>query len=1102
MAAMAGLSVARAATTHLWSGAGGDGLFSNPANWFSGGTPAPGATVILHFPASGTTQAVMNVAGLIAESITITRTQFTLAGAGLPITVKNVTVASNSTVTFAETLPLRIYSNGCQMVQLSNTTVRLNSPLQGTGSLDLMGWGQFVVGGSLANSNTGPTDIIGVSVRMAKPVGVNAFGGDVEVRSGANLYWDAHQQLPNSGTTLTVDNYYGQGTAVWIGRSETLGTLRLVANPNSFSWETDFNLSFGLLTLSRLELFGVRRVYNAQISIGQALTATNCGLGLQFEAPLNVMASAQGVRVQTDNNPANFYAPISGPSNAVLRFECGGTWEVRLRATNTFEGTTYLDSGGVEIFTPGALGTTNNPTVVGEHGTLVIATNMTLAEPLVLFGTTNEVDEVWPQVGAMVKVYDHTQVTATLSGGMVVSNHVGLSLSAYEDNSLLIVTGVISGPGRIHKFREGVLRFSGSQPNTFTGGFDVWDGVVDLQRPANTTSLPGPATVRSLGTLRSAANHQIADAASVFIRNGGVWDVQNFSETIGNLDFFSSGTVNGFGGALQVNGTISARELGAYATINAPLLLGASGTIADVDDAPSSIPLRFTGNVSGGFLPTLTKTGSGRLELWGANTFLGSAFIEEGTLAMKSASALGGTVAGTTVSDGGVLEVNFPSGIYNEPLSLIDGGVRLNGSGTNIFGGAITLAGLSWIETPFAQSRWLLTNIISGAGDLAKSGPGVLELGGTSPNTYAGYTWLTDGALALNKLNGPAVSGTGLAIGFHPLTFAESAGTVHSLRAGQIGGLTLVGLSAASMWNMNNFSETIGGLAGAGTIDAGSATLTQGAAGVDTVFNGQISGVSGSVTMVKQGAGVFTMLGNIAYPGSTAIAGGKLLVNGTNASLLTTIGAGATLGGSGQLGNVLATGGQVSPGNSPGLLKSGWISWNGATTYRCEIAGTNAGTQYDQLAVTGTVNLGNATLELAVTFAGAVSNRYTIIANDGTDAVGGTFAGLPEGAVFTRGGAQFRISYAGGTGNDVVLTQLAPTDGPHITSIAPFKAGQMTVTGAGLPNQTYEFQATTNLVNPVWETLIIVVTDSSGVLNVLDSDAGEYPMRFYRFALP
>lgn len=1097
------VNLGHAATTHVWSGAGGNGLFSNPANWSSGGAPVAGSTVILQFPASGTTQAVVNVSNLLADSLTITRTQFTLAGTGYPMTVKNVTVASNSTVTFAESLPLEVYATVCHMSHLSNSTVRLQSPLRGTGKLMLTGFGQFLIGGSLANSNTGLTEIIGVAVRMAKPVGVNAFGGDVLVRSGANLYWDAHQQLPNTGTTLTVDNYQGNDTAVWIGHSESLDTLRLVADPGTFyPWDTDFSLGFGLLTLRRLELFGTRRIYDAQISISQALAATNCGLGVQFDAPLSLISSAQGVSVQLDDSYTDFNAPISGPTNASIRFQTtsglGNNCTARLRATNTFLGKAFIDRGTVETYNEKSLGATNGETVIGESGTLVIATNMTLAEPLVMIGSTNSPDEAFFYVTATVRVPDYQPATATLAGAIVVSNHV--EFSTYDPGASLLVSGSISGPGRIQKWGQGTVRFIGSQPNTFSGGFDVRSGIMDLQRAPNVAALPGPVTVHISGTLRSAANHQIADTASVFLSDGGVWDLQSYSETVRNLDFSYAGTVNGFGGALQVNSTISAHDLGAYATINAPLALGVNGTTVDVSDAPSSIPLRFTGNVSGGFSPSLTKTGSGRLELWGANSYLGDTFVESGTLAMKNALALGGTVVGTTVSGGGVLEIGVASSIHNEWLSLNDGVLRVNASGTNTWGGVISVNGISWIETAFANSKWILTNAINGGGDLAKTGPGALEIGGSVPNTYAGFTWVAAGTLFLNKINGPAVPGAGLAIGFEPPTFTEGTATVNSLGAGQVGDSTVVGLGNAATWNLNNFSDAIGALAGAGQIHLGNATLTHGSLGTDTTFSGQITG-TGSISIQKQGAGTFTMTGNNPYSGRTSIVGGKVVVNGTNGTGLVTLVPGATLGGTGQVANISVTGGTVSPGNSPGRLKTGNLNWNQFLTYRCEMSGTNAGVNYDQLSVAGTVSLAGAKLQLVMSFAGAVSNRYTIIANDGTDAITGTFEGLPEGATFFGGGAQFRVSYVGGTGNDVVLTQLAPVLGPQLGAVTRLPDGQIQLTGMGIPEQTYEVHASTNLNTATWINLGAVSADNAGLLQFIDSDAVNHPMRFYRFML-
>jgi predicted outer membrane repeat protein len=71
--------------------------------------------------------------------------------------------------------------------------------------------------------------------------------------------------------------------------------------------------------------------------------------------------------------------------------------------------------------------------------------------------------------------------------------------------------------------------------------------------------------------------------------------------------------------------------------------------------------------------------------------------------------------------------------------------------------------------------------------------------------------------------------------------------------------------------------------------------------------------------------------------------------------------------------------------------------------------------------MTGSVDLGNATLNIILGFTPALGQTFTIINNQSTAAVTGTFNGLPEGAVFTVGGSYFRITYQGGDGNDVVL---------------------------------------------------------------------------------
>jgi hypothetical protein len=121
------------------------------------------------------------------------------------------------------------------------------------------------------------------------------------------------------------------------------------------------------------------------------------------------------------------------------------------------------------------------------------------------------------------------------------------------------------------------------------------------------------------------------------------------------------------------------------------------------------------------------------------------------------------------------------------------------------------------------------------------------------------------------------------------------------------------------------------------------------------------------------------------------------------------------------------SGGEVAPGLSPGCLSTGNLTYNSGSTYTVEIDGATACTQYDQTQVTGTVTLGDATLDIQKlsTYTPADATLFTIITNDGADAVVGTFNGLAEGAKTTVDGVEYTVSYTGGDGNDVVLSATA-----------------------------------------------------------------------------
>jgi hypothetical protein len=117
-------------------------------------------------------------------------------------------------------------------------------------------------------------------------------------------------------------------------------------------------------------------------------------------------------------------------------------------------------------------------------------------------------------------------------------------------------------------------------------------------------------------------------------------------------------------------------------------------------------------------------------------------------------------------------------------------------------------------------------------------------------------------------------------------------------------------------------------------------------------------------------------------------------------------------------------------------------SLSGTGNVRLELDGATAGSGYSQLNVTGNVNITGATLSLTLGFVPIPGQTFTIINKSGVNPVTGTFAGLPEGSHITVGATNFTISYAGGTGNDVVLTAVSGGAAASIAAI-PALSGWM-----------------------------------------------------------
>jgi len=174
-----------------------------------------------------------------------------------------------------------------------------------------------------------------------------------------------------------------------------------------------------------------------------------------------------------------------------------------------------------------------------------------------------------------------------------------------------------------------------------------------------------------------------------------------------------------------------------------------------------------------------------------------------------------------------------------------------------------------------------------------------------------------------------------------------------------------------------------------------------------------------------------TLTGANTYQGETVVTGGTLFVNGNQSNAhgdVTVTGTGTTLGGTGILGGTVTVGpgANISPGNggnTTAILGTGALTLQPASNFLVDINGTTVGANYDQLNVKGTVVISGSNLIVTVGGVLAIGDTFIIVNNDKIDAVTGTFTGLPtSGSTFTSGGYIFSIDYAGGTGNDIVLT--------------------------------------------------------------------------------
>ncbi len=762
------------------------------------------------------------------------------------------------------------------------------------------------------------------------------------------------QTALNAGTSVTVTTGTG-GTNAQAGNITVASAIAKTAGGNAG------------LTLNAANNIVFNSGANVTSSSNQLGVTLNAGGAITSAANINTNGgvltyNATGASVQS--------GVLSGSSSLVQ----AGAGTLALSATNTYTGTTTINAGSVlQIGNGGTTGTLGTGAVT-DHGSLVYnRTNaltvanaisgtggltkngsgtLTLSGANSYTGTTTintgtlalgannvlaNTTAVTINSGATFSVNSRTDTVGSIAGAGAITTTAGGALTTGADGTSTTYSGRMSGAGTLTKTGAGTLTLSGA--NTYSG----------------TTTVSG-------GTLQYGANNAISTGA-VVVNDGGTYDLNNYSDSIGALTVRSGvtgGTVKTGTGTLTLGGNITSTGGASNALISGNLSVGATTRTVTTTNAADG--LTISANVSG--TGGLSKAGAGTATLSGTNTYSGTTTVSAGTLVAANNAALGATTAGTTVSSGATLALQGGVAVGAEALSLTGSGVSTTGalrnlSGDNSWGGVVTLAGTTEIQSDAGKLTLAAGNSITGtnraltvdgAGDVAvngtittgtgtmtKTGAGTLTLSGT--NTYTGTTTVSGGTLQYGANN--AIS-TGAVVvndgGTYDLNnYSDSIGAL-TVRSGVTGGTVKTGTGTLTLGG--NITSTGGAsnalISGNLSVGATTRTVTTTNAADGLTISANVSGTGG---LSKAGAGTATLSGTNTYSGTTTVSAGTL-VAANNAALGattagTTVSSGATLalqGGVAVGAEALSlTGSGVS---TTGALRnlSGDNSWGGVVT--------------------------------------------------------------------------------------------------------------------------------------------------------------------------
>lgn len=678
--------------------------------------------------------------------------------------------------------------------------------MSGTGTLTKSGTGVVTLSGP--NTYTGGTVVnggalAGTTTSLQGNIANNAL---VQFNQAANGTYAGGMSgtgtLAKSGTgtlTLSGTNTYTGGTMISAGTlaGDSRGIQGDILNDAQLVFNQGFDGSYagnmagtgaltktgtGTLTLTGQASYTGGTLINAGTLAGNTL---NLQGAIQDDAAILFNQSFDGI----------FNGTITGTGSLTK----SGTGAVVLTGPQTYSGGTVVTAGAlVGDDTSLRGGIVNNAQVVfAQAATGVYAGVMSGSGTLVKTGagTLTLTGANTYAGGTLIANGTLAGDTSSIQGAIV--NDARL---VFNQNTNGIFSGGIAGSGSLTKNGAGTLTLAG--PASYTGGTTITAG-----------TLAG-SSLSLQGNIRN-------DAALLFN--------QTFAGTFTGAISGTGSLTKAGSGALFMNG-VNSYTGGTF--VNGGSLIGTTSSLQG--SIFNNALVEFSQNTSGTYGGTMSGTGSlvksggGTVTLTGTNSYAGGTAISSGALSIGVDAALGAAAGAVILGDA----LSTGTLIFTNNALLSSARAFTLGAGGGVFdtsGAAVTLS-----------------NGVTGAGGLTKTGQGVLELAGTG--SYAGGTSVVAGTLRSGATN---AFGTGNAL--------------------------VIG-SGASV-DLNGFDQTVGSIAGSGSLLLGRGTLTTGSNGSSGLFAGAITGTG---SLVKTGGGTLLLSGANGYTGGTRVLGGALVGNTTS----------------------------------------------------------------------------------------------------------------------------------------------------------------------------------------------------------------------------